>query len=298
MKKKYNFLLVGGCPRSGSTILNLVLNSNPTLGITNEHNIFDSIRVSEGFFRREDKLRSRGERTLSPRELEVGLNSEGQAQATVSRSRCQRRVLEELLLATFSADGDVGLKWLGDKFPTYYRDDIEQILRVFPDVHVIHVTRSVLHCLNSNLFRSEMAKKGNDWFAVQGLEWHLQEWIDAWNSIYILRERGIPVLHIKYEKLISDPSVELERISDFLGVECNFEGQMIKSPKQELEVLTEDHVTFVRKHLPAEIIEWEQDFEYLANKYRELKPCCVRSNSGSVSFPRRVLRKALNRFKL
>ena len=55
MNKK--LLLVSGCPRSGTTLINIILNSHPEIAITNEINLFSIINnIDDVLFKREKKI--------------------------------------------------------------------------------------------------------------------------------------------------------------------------------------------------------------------------------------------------
>ena len=55
MNKK--ILLISGCPRSGTTLINIIINSHPKIAITNEINLFNIVNdIDNALFRREGKL--------------------------------------------------------------------------------------------------------------------------------------------------------------------------------------------------------------------------------------------------
>ena len=292
MQNKKKFLILGGCPRSGTTILNILLNSSPLLWLANEHDVSKSIRISEEFFVREDRLKARGERVLSCREKKMEVHREEQWAATVTRDKSQRRVIETLLASSLLNESEGELRdnelWLGDKFPTYYQRDLGRLVKVFPDVHIIHITRSVRHCMNSNMFRSKMSKEGNDWFQVRSLKWHLQEWIDAWNSVDRIRHMGIPVLHLKYEDLITDVEGQAQVVCDFLDIDNHFDISLVKSPSQGLESLSDQELSFIEHAIPRDLLDWEQSVDTLNRSYPSIANVMDRNVTSGSKFLRRV----------
>ncbi len=85
--------------------------------------------------------------------------------------------------------------------------------RLYPDAKYVVLTRHPLAVFSSyaNSFFN------GDWEAAQAFNPILQRYVPAMASF--LRERPVPLLHVAYEDLVTDPESQLERVFAFLGLE-------------------------------------------------------------------------------
>lgn len=140
-------LLVGGCPRSGSTALLQLLNSDPQVYISSEENLLAKWRELGkllGTQERRGKSLERGMRALSVRET---LN-----QANIQGHNFTSRVAWPMIRHLYrwhhqQMHPDVSLVLWGDKYPNYFRE-LDAVFQL-PHIRYVHLTRNPLDVINS-----------------------------------------------------------------------------------------------------------------------------------------------------
>lgn len=227
-------LLIGGCPRSGTTAIVQLLNSNSCVHISSEENLLNAAKVLSKLLgtreRRAEIYQTKGMRALSDRE-------------TLSPNN--------ILLSNFSSEAvwpciqhlyawhhaqihpDAPLVLWGDKQPNYFKE-IDAVLAI-PGVRYLHITRNPLDVVNSMLRRTEMASQGKDWWkAVTDFDAMIETWAEAYR---IVREiENLPgVLHLQYEELVFDFSGSVKKINAFLGTDLEFENILVADPDKHYD---------------------------------------------------------------
>lgn len=205
-------IFVFGCPRSGTTLLQLMLHAHPRIAIPPENRFvipaytgrrtFGDLREAANRRRLADFLVARRGSKFRDFHLDAeevaaaivaGPPTLGSALATVFRAYAQR----------------FGKPRWGDKRPAYYQ--YLPILRaLFPDAQYVSIVRDGRDCVAS-LERMTWWTRGT--YAA----------VSAWTQAvdYAARAaRQLPPgsLHqVRYEQLVSDPESELTALCDFLG---------------------------------------------------------------------------------
>jgi hypothetical protein len=214
-------IIIGGCPRSGTTLVQLILHAHPRIAIPPETRFVDQV------FRRREKFG----------DLEVRANRRRLAKAIVDRRRTKLHDLrldrEELVRRIIAAPPTVGSavgtvfqmyaerfdkpRW-GDKRPEYIAN-VEMILRLFPDAQIVHVVRDGRDCVAS--------LKRMSWWNQSSVA-AMAMWasrIDA--GVEAARRCGSDTyFEVCYERLVSDPEPELRALCAFLGED--FDGAMLR----------------------------------------------------------------------
>ena len=265
----YKFLLISGCPRSGTTFLNLVLNSHPNVSISNECNlikIFDN--VSEGLYQREKKLNEvvNLERSLSKRE-NWSLNT---LLSFVPKRKNSIKSIIYSYLSNLEKKPKGNIEVVGDKFPKYYKQDLERFSNVNElPIKLIHITRDPIEVVSSMIRRYENSKKGLDrWKSVKSTSQGFSEWIEAWNwRSKIRKAKGIELLDLNYNKCILKPNEMYEAISKFLDIENNFDRSILSDKNIELYINKKDAQNYSEQML--EMAENWNNFPLILNKYND-----------------------------
>ncbi len=223
---KRNVVFIIGYPRSGTTLLRMILCNHPSIFIAYELLFLPYLigkwpgygNVSEySNFRRmyEDVMatyyfvekRSRGAKTISVEEW---------------YERCQAFDILSVLLPVIQYETgapDTPGVWLGDKSPNY-TTRVSAIKKAIPEARFIHIVRDVRDTAlsarkawNKNIYR------------------FVQRWADDIRDLQrALRE--IPadnLVEIRYEDLVKDPETTLTRIFTFLDL--NYDPTMLKLQK-------------------------------------------------------------------
>jgi hypothetical protein len=201
-----------GCPRSGTTLLQLMLHSHHRVAIPAETRFmipaytsrceFGDLRVSENRRTLAEWI-IRGPKTKFP---DLGLDA--------------AQIIEEIVEGPATLGSALGIvfrayarrfdrvRW-GDKRPSYFKH-VDTLLRMFPDAQFVHLIRDGRDCVAS----------------LEEMPWYEQ---DAYHAICVWREAidagrrhaarlGPDAYYeLQYERLVADPADELMRLCAFLG---------------------------------------------------------------------------------
>lgn len=147
------------------------------------------------------------------------------------------------------------VRW-GDKRPGYWQD-VDVLLRLFPDAQIVHVVRDGRSCVAS-LKRMRWWRQGFDAAVATWLM--AQEWVHR-------DTRGLApgwFHQLRYEDLVADPEAELERLCCFLGEE--FDPAMLETTKAARYAVpspkTHDHHSRLRIPVDTAAVEsWREGLE-------------------------------------
>lgn len=229
-------IFIFGCPRSGTTLLSLMLHSHSRIAIPPETRFLMPVYRRRAMFGdltvRENRrdlalyiLRTPGRnfrhlelpRQPLRKQIVHGAPTIGSALGTVYRSYAARFGKE---------------RW-GDKRPTYFRN-VDAIRTLFPDVQFVHLVRDGRDCVAS----------------LKRMSWWRQDSIDAmamWTHSVDCGRRAASRLPadtfyaVRYEQLVTDPRGELMALCEFLGEE--FEEAMLESHRVAAPALPEKQRT-------------------------------------------------------
>ena len=205
-------IIVVGCPRSGTTMLQLMLHSHPRIAIPAETRFVLSAyqqRRAFGDLRRPERRRALA-RWIVDREQtrfgDLGLDAE----ETVERITAAPPTLGSALGTVFQGYAARFNKprW-GDKRPAYLQN-LDMILRLFPDAQIVNIVRDGRDCVAS----------------LKEMSWHRQNiyaTVAAWARAVDDGRRaahrldGTQYHQLRYEDLVADPHGELAKLCAFLG---------------------------------------------------------------------------------
>ncbi|WP_343233530.1 sulfotransferase [Streptomonospora sp. PA3] len=207
-------IIILGCPRSGTTLLQLMLHAHPRIAIPPETRFALDVyrRRAEFGDLREAANRSKlaeaivGPRNTRYRDLKLdrdetvaaivgGPPTVGSAVGTVFRQYARRFGKE---------------RW-GDKRPGYYQA-VEELRRMFPHAQFVHLIRDGRDCVGS--------LKQMPWYK-QTVYHAISTWAEAIDYGRAAARRLGPdtFYELRYEDLVADPARELSALCDFLGEE-------------------------------------------------------------------------------
>ncbi|MBI2970716.1 MAG: sulfotransferase [Gammaproteobacteria bacterium] len=260
--RDWSWLILGGCPRSGTTVLNFTLNDHPAVRLTNEHNLALLIEKLEEVFYRERLLARWPEREMGPGE---NWHREDVRRATLRCAASLTPALRAIYESTFAGQVDLReLRYFGDKFPTYYAESFDKVRGALSPLTVIHVSRHPYAVIASMLRRTRNTALGADsWTRWTTLEAGCTEWARAWNFMQGLRGRGespgFRCLHLRYEDLVAEPDQTCRRLQSFLGLEAGFDESRVRTGvAAETEPLVESACRRIREALPGIAENWNR----------------------------------------
>ncbi|UZH55643.1 sulfotransferase [Salinimicrobium tongyeongense] len=269
-----DWLIVGGSPRSGTTLMALLLNSHPNIFLTNEHNLPQILNIlKKAFFKENEfyRINSNFERNKGVKETWTNKDILDQ---TLQKKNSLNGVAAFLYQQNARALGKVNPLIVGDKLPRYYFVDFEEFSNVVEKpIKIIHISRHPLDVINSMLIRYQNRLKGKDtWTLTSTLEESLNEWIHGWNSV--VKNESQQILHIKYEDLcLFDTKIILEKISSFLLIPNTFNANIIETNQSkhfERKALNDDHIIKIKNHLGSLLNDWnETNLQVLIERYGE-----------------------------
>ncbi|MGH8894793.1 MAG: sulfotransferase family protein, partial [Actinomycetes bacterium] len=222
-------IFVIGCPRSGTTLLTLMLSSHSRIAIPPE------TRFLLPVFRRRRSfgdLTNTGNRRRLARALvrrqgtkfrHLGLDPERVKKAVIQSPPTVGSAIGAVYRTYAASQGKP--RW-GDKRPTYYRN-VDVLRRLFPDAQFVHLVRDGRDCVAS--------LKRMRWWR-QGTAGAVATWV---HSVDCARRAGRALpsgsFHeLRYEDLVAEPRRQLEGLCAFLGEE--FEETML-APQGQADLL-------------------------------------------------------------
>jgi hypothetical protein len=238
-------IIVCGCPRSGTTLLQLMLHAHPRLAIPPETRF-----VLEGYqARREfgDLAQEANRRRLAdwitnrPRSrfVDLGLDAEDVHAEIVAGPGTLGAALATVFRAYARRFGKA--RW-GDKRPAYVFN-LAVLTRLFPDAQFVQVIRDGRDCVAS--------LKRMPWFHG-GVPGAVSAWAQAVDQgRWATRTLGPDsYLEVRYEELVADPPAQLRRLCGFLGEEYD---PAMAEPAHVADVAVPGHKTWhERTHQPVD----------------------------------------------
>ena len=231
------FLVLGGSQRSGTTMMQMLLNRHPAIAMTNHMNLKKFNEAVVGLFYREREIepfRDAPSRKKNPKESWTFRDVE---QATFSSSLAGG-VIELLYRRHFDGWKKPGeIVYFADKDNPYYRyaDYLVEHLQPF---YAIHLTRNPFCAINSMKRRMLNAADGNDkgWM-VFSFERMLKDWQEAFDFILKFEQDYEQASHIQYEDVVFHTEATLaamfERLELLFELEEGYE--IVKDPKHHFE---------------------------------------------------------------
>jgi len=226
-------VFVIGCPRSGTTMLQLMLHSHPRLAVPPEtrfvlpayyrRRVFGDLRVAAR--RRSLAEWIANDRSTKFRELKID-------KVDFVRQAMQGPGTLGSVIGTalrMYADRFDKPRW-GDKRPSYIKHT-DILLRLFPDAQFIHLIRDGRDCVAS--------LKEMPWYTADSFH-AVANWAEAMDAGARLR-RALPedtYYELRYEDLTDDPETELKKLCVFLDED--FSPAMV-SPREAASVAVPAH---------------------------------------------------------
>jgi hypothetical protein len=205
-------IFVLGCPRSGTTLLRLMLRAHPRIAIPPETRLLlDAYEHRDAY----GDLRQLPNRTALAEWIVAG------AGTRFGRLGLDPRVVADEIIAgppTLGSALEIALRayarrlgkprW-GDKRPGYVQH-IDALLRMFPDAQIVHLVRDGRDCV------AEL--KRTPWWRM-GVYHAIATWTQAIDAGSAAAKRLPPdgYIELQYERLAANPDAELRRLCEFLG---------------------------------------------------------------------------------
>ncbi len=214
-------VFVVGCPRSGTTMLTLMLHAHPRIAIPSAETRFllpiwaERHRFSDLTSRDQRRALGRAITARGSRVRELGLRPRDLVKEIVAGPPTLGSALGIVFRAYARQHGKQ--RW-GDKRPLYAQH-VATLLRLFPDAQIIHIVRDGRGCVASLKRMPWFHQTSLDAMALWSLSTHCAD----------VDQRGLPAdtfYRLRYEDLVADPRCELARMCAFLDED--FDEAMLK----------------------------------------------------------------------
>jgi hypothetical protein len=226
-------VFVIGCPRSGTTMLQLMLHSHPRMAVPPETRFLVPVyyrRRTWGDLRVAHRRRALAQWIATDRSTkfrELKLDKDDFIQQVVDAPGSLGSVFGTAF--RMYADRFDKVRW-GDKRPSYVKQ-VDMLLRLFPDAQFVHLIRDGRDCVAS--------LKEMPWYTLSSFH-AISTWAEAIDAGGRLK-RTLPedtYYELRYEDLTDDPATELKKLCHFL--EEDFAPSMV-SPREAASVAVPQH---------------------------------------------------------
>jgi LPS sulfotransferase NodH len=249
-------IIIVGCARSGTTLLQAMVHSHPRLAMPPENRFVMPVyrdRIEFGDLRRPEN-RNAVAKFITRKRTKFG-------DLGVSAADVRRRVHEvpptigsmvgavlELYAERFDKQ-----RW-GDKRPNYIQD-LDVVLELFPDAQIVHMIRDGRDCVAS--------LKRMPWWTF-GYPASVYKWADAIDTGLRAREELRPDQYheVRYEDLVADPRTHLKALCDFLDEEFN--EAMLEHHRESEKKVPEYKDWHEKVHEPvtqSAVQRWQSDLD-------------------------------------
>ncbi len=204
MSLQERLLFLIGSPRSGSTLTARMLGAHPAIFAPPETHLLTPL-AHLGFYANVEKAPYDPIITRQGAHELVRALPGGEADYLAAMRACSDVIYQRLLEAS-------GRELLLEKTPAYALV-LDFLAKLYPDAKFLVLTRHPLAVWSSYV---ESFFDGDHDAAHQNNPL-LERYVPA--IARFLRERPVPLLHVRYETLVKEPEVEMRRICAFLGID-------------------------------------------------------------------------------
>lgn len=219
MSKDLDWLIVGGCARSGTTILGQLVSSGEGIGLLHE-------TPSWFFFDNVDRFFAEEERHKQGNAFHVHKSS------LFLRDDMEQPLIEFLFRQKF---GD-GLRIIGTKTPNYY-DLAEPSLPSYVRAKTLHITRDPVTNVDSLVNFVNKSPLGGDFIVPSPADHGLLLWMRAWNAAILQTTHATDgyFQHLFIDDLLEDPEGSVATIQEFLGHNAPLDTSMLRGEARRVD---------------------------------------------------------------
>ncbi len=191
---------IAGCPRSGTTLLQQLLNRHPEVVIPPE----------TGFFR-DVAGRSRRRQAVQLARIadDLGIDVPDPGRRVTSPARL-RELFDGIMDAYCRRAGRTGIRHYGEKTPRHVWS-VDRIAEVFPDARMLLIQRDG-RAVAASLSKVPWAH-GDIRIDLSTWQWYARQ------QLRVLQAPPVATLVVCYEDLVTDPAAAVQRVADFLELD-------------------------------------------------------------------------------
>ncbi len=264
------FLIVGGCPRSGTTAMLSMLNASTDIGLIPEYNLCSAVKSIESLFYKEKAIA--GKQWIG----DINANKRDGADILVGDFLKyvpnQKRSFNAMNRFFFESVFGRSLKVVGEKLPRYWDFDIAYLEDKVGPIKIIHIARDPMAVMNSFMHRARLTEQNKDQWKYNDIRVACNLWAKAWNVMVSMQEMfNERFLMVKYEDLFDNRESTEALIADFLQVESSEFLSFVGEKQSDLtDFLPNEKETAMG--LFGEIHRaWDKPLEELVQAFPELR---------------------------
>lgn len=294
-EEKLKLILITGCPRSGTTMLNLLLNSHDNIAITNECNISKIVpKLIYILFKKEKAIQKKNYfRNQSSRET---WSMNDLFKFIPRQSLSLNKVLYDWI-SSIKPNPEL-VKFIGDKTPRYYRENIHELQKQLNcDIYIIHITRNPLEVISSIMRRIDNSKKGIDnWSSITNVFEAIEEWIEAWEWRSRIKSEKFKFLDLNYNYSILNINDLTEKISEFLNLENKFDKSIVNSNSLD-NFISKEKIEKIDKQFYKVISTWNDKNFYTYELDKEINELLKKRNKKVFLLMHKLIKNKLKLIK-
>lgn len=252
--ESYQVAFLGGHPRSGTTLLEQILDAHPEVLAFDEPVAFSQEITSHI--------------NLSPLEGEVQLSTLNTL-PTPQRAQMRRRYIKSLLR---EIEGEPTARILLDKNPSPTMS-LNVWLRVFPELKVIIALRDPRDVVISCFFLNIMLNATNvNFLSLERTAKHYADLMDVWLRMRELG--GFDWIETRYEDVVANLEAEGKRVTEFLGLAWHPDQARYRETSRRKFLFAPTYHDVTQPVYTRAVGRWERYAESLEPIQSRLAPYC------------------------
>ena len=231
-------IFVIGAPRSGTTLLRLLLTTHSDICIPPESLFFVALEpkygnVSNLLPQVEDFLNDLYSKTF-PKFCEWNIDRKLLSNNLKSYQELNYTLAVETVYQTYRQQFDPKASVWGDKNPCHIHH-VDEIQKYFPESKIILIVRDFRACYSSmkNIVAKEQGAK-EVWTGPRTLEGMTRQWNQVVKLIEKYHQKNEQFYLVYYESLVREPSVQLTKICKWIGLD--FQKVMLEFYRKNAEL--------------------------------------------------------------
>jgi len=254
---RFQWLVVGGCPRSGTTAFLDCINYHNNIGLIPEYNFFNLLEKFEPIFYKEAHSRKKswiGNINANQRGENARVLLKDFIPTIPQISRDLKPTVKGLFSGVFP---DKDLIVLGEKLPLYYKNPYrENLEKHFYPVKYIHLIRNPLYVVNSFMHRKKLTQEGKDLWKYNDLDTAMSMVQESFMFAKKNSKDKETFLILKYEDFFNKPEQTYQTVFDYLEVPYQEIPKFSGDKYGPLNSLTQKDIVRINKVFPS-IMHWD-----------------------------------------
>lgn len=247
--EKIPMFFIMGSPRSGTTMLQQILDGSPNLIVPLESQFM--IVLKKKYFKEKNWTKEKVDEFVDGLTIDGGFRLAWETDNEILRKACHSIPLSEITFSILckvvylnfpSIYKKEEIRFIGDKNPEYAMH-LKALLEIFPDAKIIHIVRDYRPNILSN----------RKWFYRKNIMMLAQKWLLFNQYIEKIKRKGNQLFYtIRYEDLVEYPEKYSKEICEFIGIE--FLPKMLNFHEQISNTYIKDKARHEKKTIHVRLL--------------------------------------------